>query len=296
MKKLYIFKDGSPSGPFGTDVLCQEIQTGRLSLSSLAWHEGLPAWTELHNIPELLTAVMPSPPGGTKAKQIISPPSIQNQPPELTSRSQAQPAGSGSPPNQATAVNPVRKQFKSGDDIIRYVVGDSVSYQLFPCRFAWKEGLESSQQLIVPLIWVTFLLPAPAFLGVFGILPSLVGLAILLCLLFLKLAALQHWLKGNRHRPDALVLTKQSLFVITGVLEDVKSKTHTFDNAEKWGWDEITRAKFESHKSRISFFHGSTQFIAMCSGFRFWTKKGTDYYRQNVLSLAELRSLFPDIS
>lgn len=64
MRQIYIVKDGSAAGPFAVDVLCQQIQGGRLSLSALAWHEGLPAWTELRNIPELLVTTMPPLPPG----------------------------------------------------------------------------------------------------------------------------------------------------------------------------------------------------------------------------------------
>ena len=76
MKQIYIVKDGVAAGPFAIDVLCQQIQDGRLALSALAWHEGLPAWTELRNIPELLvTAMPPLPPGpGPASVQTVAQP------------------------------------------------------------------------------------------------------------------------------------------------------------------------------------------------------------------------------
>ncbi len=65
--KIVVMLDGAPKGPFDLDGLKEAIRLGHLLPSDLAWHEGQDKWTELHNMPELQSA-LPTKRGDAQAR------------------------------------------------------------------------------------------------------------------------------------------------------------------------------------------------------------------------------------
>lgn len=49
----YYAKDGKQEGPVELSALQEMVQSGQVSLTDLAWKEGMPEWTEVGKIPEL---------------------------------------------------------------------------------------------------------------------------------------------------------------------------------------------------------------------------------------------------
>jgi len=81
---IYILRNEIQQGPLSIEQLRAALATGQLSMSDLGWYEGCAQWTRLHDLPELVKAVLPPPP--------LQPPPLPMQsssvalPPEVASK------------------------------------------------------------------------------------------------------------------------------------------------------------------------------------------------------------------
>src|SRR5947199_245834 len=62
--RYYIWRAGPEYDPYDLSTLRSFVQTGSVSLTELAWREGLPAWIPLEKVPKFQTPST-SPSGGT---------------------------------------------------------------------------------------------------------------------------------------------------------------------------------------------------------------------------------------
>ena len=62
MTALYISKSGQQLGPYSIAEVQDLIRTGKVAVADWAWHEGLPNWIPLNQIPGFGSALPPAPP------------------------------------------------------------------------------------------------------------------------------------------------------------------------------------------------------------------------------------------
>src|SRR4051794_38172991 len=72
---IFIIKNGNHQGPLSIVDLKEQIKQGTVSLSDKAWHEGCSEWTPISQMPELLTAILPSIPAENTAPSDTAEPS-----------------------------------------------------------------------------------------------------------------------------------------------------------------------------------------------------------------------------
>lgn len=78
--RMFFFVDasGGQSGPVPASTLASMLQQGDLNGNSLAWKEGMPAWTPLAQIPEIAAAAPAHPaPGNRQPPMGGGPPAAQ---------------------------------------------------------------------------------------------------------------------------------------------------------------------------------------------------------------------------
>ena len=70
MKTLCIARDRDREGPYSAAQISEQLQMGKLSMGDFAWHEGCAEWTRIHDMPEVVAAVLPPiPKAGTNFTQ-----------------------------------------------------------------------------------------------------------------------------------------------------------------------------------------------------------------------------------
>jgi uncharacterized protein DUF4339 len=70
--QIFVHRDGQQLGPYTVDQIKGELASGTLHAGDLAWHEGIPNWVPLSQMPELAGAAPPpvvtaAPPRATSA-------------------------------------------------------------------------------------------------------------------------------------------------------------------------------------------------------------------------------------
>ena len=63
--KVFFTVDGVKQGPYTVEQVSMLLVSGKLSMGDLAWYEGCAEWSRIHDMPEVVAAVLPRIPSPT---------------------------------------------------------------------------------------------------------------------------------------------------------------------------------------------------------------------------------------